>query len=205
MNAPRMRIAGHGELLHRLEAVGHQVVSLERAELVINPVVPVRAGQMVASEEVVTLGDLDGVASSMRFVLSELTLNTFAVSASDEVTATVAELLIAETGGQVVFVPDSQRERLLVAQQFAAYTQVVAQEANAIFTEALGNPDLALEVMEQSSGLLAPPGSVQEVQRALNSIQSPERRRLFIELSRRSAELFRNREIELWAMKAQGE
>ncbi|QAU51626.1 hypothetical protein CPELA_01635 [Corynebacterium pelargi] len=200
-----MRIAGHGELLRRLESVGHQVVSLDHAELVLNPVVPVRAGQMVASEEAVTLSDLDGVASSMRFVLSELTLNTFAVSASDEVTATVAELLIAETGGHVVFVPDSQRERLLLAQHFAAYAQVVAQEANALLTEALGNPDLALEVMEQSSGLLAPPASVQEVQRALNSIQSPERRRLFIELSRRSAELFRNREIELWAMKAQGE
>lgn len=204
MSAPRMRIAGRGELLLRLEAAGHIIVEAEDAELIINPDGPVRAGQVVGSTQAITLGDLEAYDTTMRFVLSELTLNVFALTASDEVTATVAELLVHETGGRVVHVPDSQRERLLLGQQIAAYSQVVAQEANALLTEALGNPDLAQDVMEEAAGLLAPPASVHQVQRAFQSIQSPERRRLFVELTRRSAELFRNREIELWAMKAQG-
>ncbi|MFC6318123.1 hypothetical protein [Corynebacterium gerontici] len=200
-----MRIAGRGELLLRLEAAGHVIVDPEDAELIINPQGPVRAGQVVGSTQAITLGDLDEYDTTMRFVLSELTLNVFALTASDEVTATVAELLVNETGGRVVQVPDSQRERLLLGQQIAAYSQVVAQEANALLTEALGNPDLAQDVMEEATGLLAPPANVQQVQRAFRSIQSPERKRLYVELTRRSAELFRNREIELWAMKVQGE
>lgn len=200
MTPPRMRISGDNDLVRALLDHGHVLAEASEAELIFDPTQLVRRGQIVAHLGHATLADLDAYSSGHAFVLTELMPRIYAVTASDDLAAVVAELLMSELGARVIHVPESQRERLTAGLAYAGFIGQVRTEACNLLTEALGNAHQADEVVEQLTDVLAPPLDVAALERGYHAIDSVGTKRLYAQLARRSGEVFHNDDVELWAM-----
>ena len=131
-----------------------------------------------------------------------LTSRLWAVGAVDELGETIVELLIGELGGTAPLIPDSQRARLAAGVTYASFVETVRQDAVTLLSEALGNVERAREIAGEPGRQrrlpnVSGPGGIVDQQK---TIEDPGVARIFRELARRTAELTRVDDVELWAI-----
>ncbi|ADL11233.1 hypothetical protein [Corynebacterium pseudotuberculosis] len=120
---PVLSISGNNELVTQLVAVGHRRVH-EDAELAFDE--PAWDG---------IVGRLPG----MSFVIKELKPEIYAVSATHEVAATVAELLLAELGIQAIHVAQDKWPEFLAGLVQIQQLEQMRDSARALLQPMLGD------------------------------------------------------------------
>lgn len=120
---PVLSISGNNELVTRLVAVGHRR-ALKHAELAFDE--PAWDG-------------LVGRLSGMSFVLKELKPDIYAVSATNDVAATVAELLLAEIGAHAIHVSQDKWPELLAGLVQIQQLEQMRDSARALLQPMLGD------------------------------------------------------------------
>ena len=138
------------------------------------------------------------------------------VTTTDELSDTIAELLVAELGGQMIRVSNNKRVAYHAALAYASnYTATVLSDARAQLADALqGSEDAAARVLkplveasirnvlEAGPDAITGPAArddVAMVQRHMGAIDDAGRRQAYRELARRTAELTGAHDVELWA------
>ncbi|MDR7330303.1 6PGD fold domain-containing protein [Corynebacterium guangdongense] len=126
----------------------------------------------------------------------------WATAAADELGETIVGLLVGEFGGNAVAVTETQRARLAAARTYAGFLEHIRRDARNLYLEALGNLDYAEDLVEEQStpARLADvdgPGGIAAQHAA---IDDPGVARTYRELVRRTAELTRADDVELWAI-----
>lgn len=230
MQAPRLRVGvlgqdpGGDRLIRGLAEVGHTVEHLGGPEettgyeLVVLAVpsgeLPDLIGQLAARARrgqiylhtCLSLGVqvFDPLETSGAIVIAAHPLSPgfWVVGAVDELGETIVELLVGELGGTALTVPDTQRTRLAAGMAYAGFIETVRQDAFTLLSEALGNTERAREIVGEPGEPrrldgVAAPGGVADQQK---SIEDPGLARSFRELARRTAELTRLDDVELWAI-----
>ncbi|AGF73443.1 hypothetical protein [Corynebacterium halotolerans] len=230
MQAPRLRVGVLGEdpeghrLGRSLAEVGHTVDMLEDPEAAADlelVIVSASAADLPALVEQLSArarrGQIylhtclalgvqvfDPLEPSGAVVVAAhpLSKRLWAVGAADELGETIVELLVGELGGNALVVSETQRARLAAGMTYAGFIETVRKDAVTLLAEALGNVDHAQEIVDspgtrRALGPVAGPGGVVDQQKA---IEDPGLARAFRELARRTAELTRVDDVELWAI-----
>lgn len=195
-SAPRLRIAGDNPFVHAAVECGHTATDEQAAELVFDPTHPVRPGQIAAGFDR-DLASLEDLRDNLAFVLIPLPDGSYGVQASDQLAYTIVELLAAEIGVAIVPLTTSSYERLMLALSFVGFAGVLRQEARDYLFEVFGNEQVVNDLLAQDYP--RPPLPVSQVQRALDSLESPGEKRDFVSLVAHSAAYFDQRDVELWA------
>lgn len=126
----------------------------------------------------------------------------WATSAADELGETIVELLVGELGGTAIAVNDTQRARLAAARTYTGFLRSIRQDASNLLAEALGNVAYAEELVEEESApaRLADVNGPSGIAAQYAAIDDPGLARTYRELVRRTAELTRADDVELWAI-----
>lgn len=138
-------------------------------------------------------------AGAVVGALTPLSAEYWVSDALDELGHTVLELLVAEIGVRTVIVPDTQRRRLVAGLTYARFARAIADDARVLLTEALGEPEIAKDVVFGDPLEHYLP-SLDDLVHQHDALTDPGMARAFRDLARRMAEQTNAHDIELWAM-----
>ena len=122
--------------------------------------------------------------------------------AADELGETIVELLVGELGGSAVRINESQRPRLAAALTYIGVLDTVRSDATNLFMEALGDLQHVEELIstQRPGTRLADVDGPSGIAAQHDTIEDPGLARAFREMVRRTAQLSRADDVELWAI-----
>lgn len=217
----RIAVFGFSELSERLREAGHEVVQASEphdivgAQLVVLGVAPeqmkffveklsvfAKRGQLfMHSCPRFTLEILRPLVElgALCFVCLETLHDAWSVTASDEVTATVGELLLAECQLKAIPVPESGLQEFVAGLAFASFRNQIEILAYRLLDRAVADGDTQLDIVDNAAGTRALM-DVGTLERCVEVIAEPADRETFRHLAKRMAQTYRAHDVEWWAM-----
>lgn len=217
----RIAVFGFSELSERLREAGHEVFQASEpreigsAQLVVLGVAPeqmeffveklavfAKRGQLFLHScpqytlevfrPLVELG-------ALCFVSIETTHEAWSVTASDEITATVGELLLAECQLRSISVPESKLQEFVAGVAFASFRNQVEIIAYQLLDQAVTDTETQVEIVDNAAGSRALM-DVGTLERCVEVIPELADRETFRHLAKRMAQAYRAHDVEWWAM-----
>lgn len=169
----------------------------------------IRRGQIVVhlclAQGVQVLDPLE-VKGAVVIAAGRLSDTHWAVTPVDEMGYSVAEIMFAEIGANVIHVADGERLALAAAMTYADAIRSLRHDAVDMVTNVLGNEEKAEEIINSDFYFAGPPpvmgpGGLSE---QWKSISDPGFARIFRDTQRRLGELTQQDDVELWAIGREG-
>ncbi|AKE40744.1 Uncharacterised protein [Corynebacterium kutscheri] len=136
---------------------------------------------------------------AIGFITLPITPLKRTVTATDEVAAMVAELLINEVNAQAIPVKNEALAQLVAGVAYASFLNAISFEATSLLEQAVDNYDFVFDIRagaQLSHELM----DVTTMQEAVEQIEHRPSKRTFKELARRMAERTRAHDVEWWAI-----